>query len=511
MIDRDGYRPNVGIVLCNWKNEVFWGKRVKEHSWQFPQGGIKPGETPEAAMYRELREEVVVVLSGRAGRMRAFLDAHPGLRARVARTVEFEDYSPEQLGGIFEGMAGAGGYTLDEGALDLLVRHFRGRPGEGSRGNGREARRMFEEALRAQAERIVAGGYRTVEDLTRIRPSDLEGVVAAGLTGTADGSDGGARAGALLARPPEPIESRFRIGYSSAALLLMTYKDPSSIRSVPCRAQIGSSEKNAISIEAEIHCQHAGEAPDHQRSARDEDEGGRVQRVFEVGEEGREVIGAEAPDVAHDRHFGQALGAAPAVDRERQCAAHAGVIERLLLGVERDHQVADPRRFANVDLAAGRAWLFRGARLLCGTGLLRCARVLRRTRIGARSRCRWLGRARITRIRGKGRGCAQGERYHPDRHQRPHNRFQLEIHGGPFRIYPAWLLTSRRTDSWQRRDFLSFVSPQMVSSLQRTGWLRKDFSRRTDFWPRRDCPVLSTAWGYTDCSGWTRIRLARPV
>ncbi|MGQ0752224.1 MAG: RNA pyrophosphohydrolase [Betaproteobacteria bacterium] len=58
MVDRDGYRPNVGIILCNWKNEVFWGKRVKEHSWQFPQGGIKSGETPEAAMYRELKEEV---------------------------------------------------------------------------------------------------------------------------------------------------------------------------------------------------------------------------------------------------------------------------------------------------------------------------------------------------------------------------------------------------------------------------------------------------------------------
>jgi len=58
MIDRDGYRPNVGIVLCNWKNEVFWGKRVREHAWQFPQGGIKQGETPEAAMFRELQEEV---------------------------------------------------------------------------------------------------------------------------------------------------------------------------------------------------------------------------------------------------------------------------------------------------------------------------------------------------------------------------------------------------------------------------------------------------------------------
>ncbi len=57
MIDRDGYRPNVAIVLVNAKNQVFWGKRVREHAWQFPQGGIKPGESPEQAMYRELQEE----------------------------------------------------------------------------------------------------------------------------------------------------------------------------------------------------------------------------------------------------------------------------------------------------------------------------------------------------------------------------------------------------------------------------------------------------------------------
>lgn len=58
MIDRDGYRPNVGIILCNKRNEVFWGKRVHEHAWQFPQGGIKSGESPVEAMYRELDEEV---------------------------------------------------------------------------------------------------------------------------------------------------------------------------------------------------------------------------------------------------------------------------------------------------------------------------------------------------------------------------------------------------------------------------------------------------------------------
>lgn len=58
MLDRDGYRPNVGIILLNHNNKVFWAKRIRESSWQFPQGGINYGETPVQAMYRELYEEV---------------------------------------------------------------------------------------------------------------------------------------------------------------------------------------------------------------------------------------------------------------------------------------------------------------------------------------------------------------------------------------------------------------------------------------------------------------------
>jgi putative (di)nucleoside polyphosphate hydrolase len=58
MLDRDGFRPNVGIILLNQRNQVFWGKRLRTHSWQFPQGGIKHGESPEQAMFRELHEEV---------------------------------------------------------------------------------------------------------------------------------------------------------------------------------------------------------------------------------------------------------------------------------------------------------------------------------------------------------------------------------------------------------------------------------------------------------------------
>ena len=58
MIDFDGYRPNVGIVICNRKGQVLWAKRCGQNSWQFPQGGINDNESAEQAMYRELHEEV---------------------------------------------------------------------------------------------------------------------------------------------------------------------------------------------------------------------------------------------------------------------------------------------------------------------------------------------------------------------------------------------------------------------------------------------------------------------
>ncbi|WP_028292031.1 RNA pyrophosphohydrolase [Oceanobacter kriegii] len=58
MIDDQGYRPNVGIIICNDVGQVLWAKRIGQDAWQFPQGGIKQGESPEHALYRELQEEV---------------------------------------------------------------------------------------------------------------------------------------------------------------------------------------------------------------------------------------------------------------------------------------------------------------------------------------------------------------------------------------------------------------------------------------------------------------------
>ncbi len=58
MIDRDGFRPNVGIMVANGRGQVLWARRIGQDAWQFPQGGINRDETPEEALYRELGEEI---------------------------------------------------------------------------------------------------------------------------------------------------------------------------------------------------------------------------------------------------------------------------------------------------------------------------------------------------------------------------------------------------------------------------------------------------------------------
>ena len=82
MIDPDGFRPNVGIVLMHEDGRVFWARRVRRDGWQFPQGGINSDETPLEAMYRELQEETgllprhVDVLGATPGWLRYRLPPH---------------------------------------------------------------------------------------------------------------------------------------------------------------------------------------------------------------------------------------------------------------------------------------------------------------------------------------------------------------------------------------------------------------------------------------------------
>lgn len=59
IIDQDGYRLNVGIVVVNPAGQVLWcRRRGHAHAWQFPQGGMLPNESLLETMFRELKEEL---------------------------------------------------------------------------------------------------------------------------------------------------------------------------------------------------------------------------------------------------------------------------------------------------------------------------------------------------------------------------------------------------------------------------------------------------------------------
>ena len=77
------YRPNVGLMVMNRDRRCLWGRRSDNHFWQFPQGGIESGESPTAAMARELREETGFECGG-----------HPRRRAHARLAVLRFSFAP---------------------------------------------------------------------------------------------------------------------------------------------------------------------------------------------------------------------------------------------------------------------------------------------------------------------------------------------------------------------------------------------------------------------------------
>ena len=57
------YRPNAGIIIFNKEGKLLWCKRKSGDGWQFPQGGVKKGESVDSAMFRELKEETGLTAS----------------------------------------------------------------------------------------------------------------------------------------------------------------------------------------------------------------------------------------------------------------------------------------------------------------------------------------------------------------------------------------------------------------------------------------------------------------
>jgi SpoVK/Ycf46/Vps4 family AAA+-type ATPase len=119
------------------------------------------------------RDDVVVVAAGYTVEMQAFLSANPGMASRFSRTIEFANYSVDDLVTITEGMCKNHRYELDPRTRLALAAHYERMPRDATFGNGRAARLVFEEMIDRQAFRLAAMTDPAESDLSLLLPEDV--------------------------------------------------------------------------------------------------------------------------------------------------------------------------------------------------------------------------------------------------------------------------------------------------------------------------------------------------
>ncbi|MFB7292729.1 right-handed parallel beta-helix repeat-containing protein [Actinacidiphila glaucinigra] len=119
------------------------------------------------------RDEAVVIVAGYSAQMDQFLASNPGMASRFARTVEFPNYSADELVTIVKGLCAKHYYDLSESALTALDSYFRNVPKGDTFGNGRVARQVFEEMISRQASRLAAEPPEDDHELSRLTGVDV--------------------------------------------------------------------------------------------------------------------------------------------------------------------------------------------------------------------------------------------------------------------------------------------------------------------------------------------------
>ncbi|MER8184561.1 right-handed parallel beta-helix repeat-containing protein [Kitasatospora sp. NPDC094015] len=119
------------------------------------------------------RDEIVVIVAGYSAQMEQFLASNPGMASRFSRTVEFPNYSSDELVTIVQGLCGKHYYEPDEDAVAALHRYFEEVPKTATFGNGRVARQVFEEMINRQASRLAAEPPDSDRELSRLAGSDV--------------------------------------------------------------------------------------------------------------------------------------------------------------------------------------------------------------------------------------------------------------------------------------------------------------------------------------------------
>ncbi|GAA1027237.1 MULTISPECIES: right-handed parallel beta-helix repeat-containing protein [Amycolatopsis] len=141
-------------------------------------GGTGPDFGKEAIdtlvkLMEDHRDDVVVIAAGYSREMQQFLESNPGMESRFSRTIEFANYTPDELVTIVRAQCSKHDYRLTESASDALLKYFDEIPKDGTFGNGRTARRVFERMTDRQASRLSASLTANAADLTMLTEEDI--------------------------------------------------------------------------------------------------------------------------------------------------------------------------------------------------------------------------------------------------------------------------------------------------------------------------------------------------
>ncbi len=122
------------------------------------------------------RDDLAVVVAGYPTEMRQLIDTNPGLESRFARTLEFPDYTSDELIKIFDGMSSMHEYHLASSAQSRLRDVIQAEPRGRGFGNARFIRNVFEQAVSMQAVRLTDVGEPSKSQLTTLEAADIEPV-----------------------------------------------------------------------------------------------------------------------------------------------------------------------------------------------------------------------------------------------------------------------------------------------------------------------------------------------
>ncbi|ALG12010.1 right-handed parallel beta-helix repeat-containing protein [Kibdelosporangium phytohabitans] len=146
-------------------------------------GGVGPDFGQEAVdalmkMMEDHRDELVVIVAGYSELMEKFLQSNPGLASRFTRTIEFPNYSVDELVTITSNLCGKHYYELTDDAVDALIEYFTRVPKGETFGNGRVARKLFEAMISTQASRLAVAPPTRGADFSRLTAEDLAPQIA---------------------------------------------------------------------------------------------------------------------------------------------------------------------------------------------------------------------------------------------------------------------------------------------------------------------------------------------